>query len=81
VAGTHSYHSALQFKQVTGNGEKKERSKRRIVVLGGVHVMVLALESKTRGFKSGRERWVFKGDKIPQHDFLHRESKTIGHVS
>jgi hypothetical protein len=39
------------------------------VVLGGVVVIVLAIEPKARTFKPGRERCIFKGDKIPYHDF------------
>jgi hypothetical protein len=28
-------------------------------------VIVLAIEPKVRGFKPGRERWIFKGNKNP----------------
>jgi hypothetical protein len=35
------------------------------VVVGGVMVTVLLIRTKVRGFKSGRERWIFKGDKNP----------------
>jgi hypothetical protein len=34
--------------------------------------------TKVRGFKPGRERWIFKGDKNPQHDFLRKGSKAVG---
>jgi hypothetical protein len=35
------------------------------VVLGGIMVIVLAIGSKFRWFKPGRERWIFKGDNNP----------------
>jgi hypothetical protein len=34
-----------------------------IVVLGGVKVIALSIGPKVRGFTSGRECWIFKGDK------------------
>jgi hypothetical protein len=40
------------------------------VVLGGLVVSVLAIVFRVRGFKPGRGRWIFKGDKIRQHAFL-----------
>jgi hypothetical protein len=36
----------------------------RKVALGGLVVSVLAAGFKVRGFKPGRGRWIFKGDKI-----------------
>jgi hypothetical protein len=36
-----------------------------VIVLGGVMVSVLATGPKVRGFKPGRGRWIFKGDKNP----------------
>jgi hypothetical protein len=45
------------------------------VAIGGLEVIVLATTPKVRGFKSGRGQWIFKGDKIPLHDFLRREAK------
>jgi hypothetical protein len=33
------------------------------VSLGGLAVIVLATGPKVRGFKLGRGRWIFKGDK------------------
>jgi hypothetical protein len=35
-----------------------------VVVLGGVMVIVLANILKVRWFIPGRQRWIFKGDKI-----------------
>jgi hypothetical protein len=32
-------------------------------------------------FSPGRERWIFKGDKNPQHAFLRRGSKAVGSMS
>jgi hypothetical protein len=40
-------------------------SKMYAVALGGVMVIVLAIGLKIRGFKPGRWRWIFKGDKNP----------------
>jgi hypothetical protein len=38
--------------------------------LGGVVVSVLATGPKGCRFKTPPRRWVFKGDKNPQHTFL-----------
>jgi hypothetical protein len=38
--------------------------------LGGVVVSVLANGTKGCGFKTRPRRWIFKGDKNPQHTFL-----------
>jgi hypothetical protein len=38
--------------------------------LGGVVVSVLATGHKGCGFKTQPRRWIFKGDKNPQHTFL-----------
>jgi hypothetical protein len=38
-------------------------------------VIVLATGHNARGFKPGRERRNFKGDRNPQHNFLRREVK------
>jgi hypothetical protein len=35
-----------------------------LIALGGVIVIVLTTESKLRGFKPGRERWIFRAMKI-----------------
>jgi hypothetical protein len=37
--------------------------------LGGVVVSVLATGPKGCGFKTRLRRWIFKGDKNPQHTF------------
>jgi hypothetical protein len=47
------------------------------VALGGLVVSVLATGPKVRGFNPGRGRWIFKGDKNPQHNFLRRGSKAV----
>jgi hypothetical protein len=54
-----------------------------MVVLGDVMVIVLIIGSKVRGFKPGRERWIFKGDKNPQYDFRFPSggSKAFGPMS
>jgi hypothetical protein len=44
-------------------------------VLGCVMASVLSIAPKTRGFEPGRVRWIFKGDKNPQHAFFRRGSK------
>jgi hypothetical protein len=36
-----------------------------LVSLGGPVASVLAIGPKVRGFKPGRERWIFNGDKNP----------------
>jgi hypothetical protein len=38
---------------------------------------VLAFGPKVRGCKPGWGRWIFKGDKNPQHAFLRREIKAV----
>jgi hypothetical protein len=38
--------------------------------LGGVVVSVLATGPKDCGFKTRPRRWIFKGNKNPQHTFL-----------
>jgi hypothetical protein len=47
------------------------------VVLGGIMVIVISTGPKVRGFKPGRERWPFKGDKNPWHDLLRRRRKAF----
>jgi hypothetical protein len=41
-----------------------------LVDLGGLVVSVLATGPKVRGFDPDRGRWVFKGDKNPEHHFF-----------
>jgi hypothetical protein len=41
--------------------------------LGGVLVSVLATGPKGCEFKTRPRRWIFKGDKNPQHTFLSDE--------
>jgi hypothetical protein len=36
-----------------------------LVALGGLVVSVLTTGPRVRGFKPGRGRWIFKGDKNP----------------
>jgi hypothetical protein len=47
---------------------------------GGLVVSVLITRHKIGGFKPGRGRWIFKGNKNPQHDFLRRGSKAVYHM-
>jgi hypothetical protein len=42
-------------------------NKRLPVDLGGLVVSVLATGPKVRGFDPDRGRWIFKGDKNPEH--------------
>jgi hypothetical protein len=51
------------------------------VDLGGLVVSVLATGPKVRGFDPDRGRWIFKGDKNPEHYFLRRGSKAVGPMS
>jgi hypothetical protein len=51
------------------------------VALGGLVVSVLATGPKLRGFDPDRGRWIFKGDKIPEHHFLRRGSKAVDPMS
>jgi hypothetical protein len=44
-------------------------------------VIVLAIAPKVHGFKSGQCQWIFKGDKIPYHDFLRRGSIAVDPMS
>jgi hypothetical protein len=43
---------------------------KRMVRLGGVVVTVLATGPQGCRFKTWPRRWIFKGDKNPQHTFL-----------
>jgi hypothetical protein len=52
-----------------------------IVDLGGLVVSVLATGPKVRGFDPDRGRWIFKGDKNPEHNFLRRGSKAVSPMS
>jgi hypothetical protein len=49
------------------------------VVLYVLVVIVHAIGPKVHVFKSGRRRWIFKGDKNPQHAFLW--IKVVGPIS
>jgi hypothetical protein len=51
------------------------------IAFGGLVVRILATGPKVRGFKPGRGRWIFKGDKNPQHAFLRTASKAVGPMS
>jgi hypothetical protein len=46
------------------------KTRKVISRLGGVVVSVLATGPKGCGFKTRPRRWIFKGDKNPQHIFL-----------
>jgi hypothetical protein len=47
----------------------------------GLVISVLATGPKVRGFDPDRGRWIFKGDKNPEHRFLRRGSKAVGPMS
>jgi len=49
--------------------------------LRGSWASVLAFSTQVRGFKPGRSRWIFKGEKNPQHAFLRRGSKAVSPMS
>jgi hypothetical protein len=67
---------------VHGNAfSDSKKSTVHVSVIGGLVVIVLAIISKVRGFKPGRGRWIFKGDKSSYHDFLRRGSKAFGLMS
>jgi hypothetical protein len=53
----------------------------KVVDLGGLVVSVLATGPKVRGFDTDRGRWIFKGEKNPEHNFLRRGSKAVGPMS
>jgi hypothetical protein len=42
---------------------------------------VLAFGTQVRGFKPGRSRPIFQGEKNPQHAFLRKGSKVVGPTS
>jgi hypothetical protein len=44
-------------------------------------VSVVTTGPKVREFKPGRKRWIFNGDKNPEHSFLRMRSKAVGHMS
>jgi hypothetical protein len=48
---------------------------------GGLVVSMPAFGTQVRGFKPGRSRQIFRGEKIPQHAFLRRGSKAVGLMS
>jgi hypothetical protein len=43
---------------------KTTRTEVRIVILGGLVVIVLSNGSKVHGFKPSQRQWIFKGEKI-----------------
>jgi hypothetical protein len=48
---------------------------------GGLGVSALAFGTQVRGFKPGRSRRIFQGEKNPQRAFLRKGSKTVGPMS
>jgi hypothetical protein len=53
-----------------------------IVILSELEVIKLVIIGpKVREFKPSHGRWISKGDKNPQHDFLQRESKAVSPMS
>jgi hypothetical protein len=61
------YGHVAAFRKMYWKIHHKERLLRR---LGGVVVSVLATGPKVCGFKTRPRRWIFMGDKNPQHTFL-----------
>jgi hypothetical protein len=61
--GTNQWDMEIQEDSLK-NGIRSDSS------LGGVVVSVLATGPESCGFKTRPRRWVFKGDKNPQHTFL-----------
>jgi hypothetical protein len=57
---------------------KKQMSFQR---LGWSRGRVLAFRTQVSGFKTGRSRRIFQGEKNPQHTFLQRGSKAVGPMS
>jgi hypothetical protein len=47
------------------------------VDLGGLVVSVLATGPKVRGFDPDRGRWIFKGDKNPEHFLSEEKEKNL----
>jgi hypothetical protein len=64
----------IHYSAIFSSNERKTS----LVLLGGLKIIVLATGPKVLGFKPGRERWLFKGDKNAQHDLTRRGSKSVG---
>jgi hypothetical protein len=56
------------------------RLKHKIVVLGGILIIVFAIGPKVRGFKPGRGQWIFKGNNIRRTPSFGGEVKPSVHV-
>jgi hypothetical protein len=52
-----------------------------LVGLSGLVVIKLAIVPKVHSSKPSRKRRIFKGNKIPQHNFFRKESKADGPMS
>jgi hypothetical protein len=50
-----------------------------MATLSGLVISVLAIGPNFRGFKPGRERWIFKGDTSPLNDLFRTGSKADDH--
>jgi hypothetical protein len=48
---------------------------------GGLVLSLLASGTRVRGFKPGRSRQIFSGEKNPQHAFLRKGSKAVCPIS
>ena len=48
---------------------------------GDIGVSALAFGTQVRGFKPGRSRRIFQGEKILKRAFLRKVSKTVGPMS
>jgi hypothetical protein len=71
----------IMNKKTQNDGKYLARVCMGTVDLGGLVVSVLAIGPKVRGFDPDRGRWIFKGDKNPEHHFLRRGSKAVGPMS
>ena len=49
----------------------------RLQVSSNIGESVLAFGTQVRGFKPDRSRWIFQGEKNPQHAFLRRGRKAF----
>ena len=48
---------------------------------GGPVVIIFVTGSEVRGFKPGRDRWIFSERTNPEYDYLPKGSKALGPVS
>jgi hypothetical protein len=60
-------------------------NERQVIITTGQHkcprLGEIATGPKVHGFDPDQGRWIFKGDKNPEHHFLRRGSKAVGPMS